>query len=156
MKVLILGHGRYFVRMGIDPRCAPVDTQTWKRLVMENDPKNLVFIDFIEQMEPDILENIGNEWGSNLRECTGTFDYVIDTIGHLGMKQRNSVHFWNGIVCALRDDGTFIGWKNDGSQEKLILCTKKSVEDYMKANEASMFVPNKAYRVYTNKDITVR
>lgn len=118
-KVLVLGHGRFYLRNHLKPRCAPIDCDRWDELVTTNAHTNLTFIDIDMECEPDIVVDVGDEW-SNLVKDNGTYDYVIDAITHLCIPQRHSLHYWNGVMSALKSDGQYLGWRNQSNALSVI------------------------------------
>jgi hypothetical protein len=133
-KVLVLGHGWWCLRNMTSPRCSPMDIEKWDELVTHNVPSNLTFIDYDEEQEPDIVEDVGNDWGSLIKEPQA-YDYVIDAITHIPIKQRFKEHYWNGVITALKDGGTYIGWNNNGKNsilERRLVLNKKEVVAYAK------------------------
>ena len=140
-KVLVLGHGRYYLREHRKPRCAPLDINLWDELVTHNIPENLTFIDCDAAVEPSIITDVGDEW-SVLLQHHGTYDYVIDAITHIAIPQRQSVHYWNGVLCALKDNGKYVGWKNACNNapvyERRLLLNKQEVVEYVKPCPSSI------------------
>lgn len=134
-KVLVLGHGRTYLKEQVKPRCAPMDVERWDELVTYNIPKNITFIDYDPMCEPDIVIDVGNEWNNLLPQ--ETYDYVIDAITHVPIKQRKSFNYWNGVWNALCDNGIYIGWNNSSSAylypilERRIELEKKDIETYI-------------------------
>lgn len=148
MKVLVLGHGWKMWRARDSPRCAPIGIDAWNKLVQDNIPDNITFLDLMEDQEPDIFEDVGNEW-SVTTEDIGTYDYVIDSITHIAIQQRRSVNYWNGILCALNEGGTYIGWDNTNTipiSNRRLHLKKQELADYMK--QVELYTPKKKFKLY--------
>jgi hypothetical protein len=129
-KVLVLGHGWRMWNQKMLPRNAPMELTEWNELVqtVSNPKKVLTFIDFCESEEPDILENLANDWTIHLVGKEASFDFVIDAVSHLDMHYRKSVNYWKGINCALKTNGIYIGWK----ESQHIRLKKNEIDEHIK------------------------
>ena len=106
-KILIIGHGRRMWNARTRPRCAPMDIAEWNILVQDKDPDTLIFLDFNIDEQPDILENMLNDWRIHVDK--GAFNIIIDASSHL--MNRKSYNFWKSVQHALTDyGGLYIGW----------------------------------------------
>ncbi len=114
-KLLVLGHGWRMMKLNEIPRCSPIELDEWYSLV-SNAP---TFMDMSASEEPDIVANVANDWSTHDMLMKGTFDYVVDTISHIPMHYKRSVHYWNGVKGSLKDTGVYIGWSDDRKPVRL-------------------------------------
>lgn len=132
-NVLILGHGWCAWSLRYEPRCAPMDMDEWNELVQNAPKESLTFLDFDKNEEPDIHENVCNDWKPRLRQ---TYSYVIDTICHFDVKVRRYENYWEGVKFALKEDGVYIGWNDaKGIKEKLerrLRLQRADIDDHVK------------------------
>lgn len=140
MKILVFGHGRRDLRNGFEPRCAPMELDEWDRLITNN-ACNVTFIDVMKEQEPDILENVGNDWSKFIEP--GSYNYVIDAISHLPLYAHLSVYYWRGVLHALKEKGMYIGWRN---RVKVSL-NKQGVLDYMQEIKEKLIIPKMSFTV---------
>jgi len=152
-KVLVLGHGWCPWKLRCEPRCAPMDIDEWNDLV-QNAPKDaLTFLDFDKNEEPDIRENVCNDWRPHLqnRAASYSYDYVIDTICHFDVKVRRYSNYWEGVKCALKEDGVYIGWNDakgikDKQQRKLRL-SKAQIDEHVAKTYTTLYTTDKPLEV---------
>ena len=130
-SVLFLGHGRRAWRENEAPRCAPMAMEEWDRLIATT--SETMFLDFAAYEEPDILENVGNDWSKYIDK--ESVDFIVDMITHLSIPERYSIHYWNSVKHALKPDGTYIGWNNSNvvpaSNRRIRLC-KSEIDGFLK------------------------
>lgn len=147
-KVLVLGHGWYYWDQRYEPRCAPMTLEEWNEQV-QNAPKEcLVFLDCFADMRPDILENIGNNWGAHISE-PNTFDVVIDSVGHLASGYRKSKYYWQSIKRALKADGSYIGCNDANSGiSRHIRLHSNMIDEHVKRTYDKLISPKTKYPIY--------
>lgn len=146
-KVLILGHGWRMWRSRYIPRSAAMPLEEWNHLVQNAKKENLVFLDFDENEEPDILENIGNDWSKSIPHHHLTFDVIIDAVSPAAgaLKCRTTDNYWNSVKYALKDDGLYIGWNDDPQlsnsdrTKRHIRLRKKDIDAHISTAYSSMF-----------------
>lgn len=114
--VLVLGHGWKLWNLQKVPMCAPMHLDEWNNLVQNASKDSLTFLDFNIKEEPDIHENVCNDWRPLIKI---KYDYVIDTICHFDVNVRCYSNYWKGVKFALKDDGVYLGWNDDVSKQHL-------------------------------------
>ncbi len=152
-KVLILGHGWRMWNEHYKPRCAPMDITEWDELVQNAPKSTLTFMDFDKGEEPDIVQNVCNDWTMHLQTKEACFDYVIDTVCHFAVLLRRSKHYWNGVKFALKEDGEYIGWNDAQSQnlkgeQRRLRLSKNDIDEHVKKTYSALYTPKKPLEVH--------
>jgi hypothetical protein len=146
MKVLVLGHGWRMWNVRHEPRCAPMPLDEWNVLVQDAPKESLTFLDFDLQEEPDIHENIGNDWKRHIKEAS-SYDVVIDAVSHLATGFRMSKYYWESVKYALKEDGVYFGWSDmPSANTKHVQVKKCDIDAHVKKTYQDMKTPNKRYK----------
>lgn len=149
MKVLVLGHGWRMWNERYTPRCAPMELEEWNALVQDVSKETLTFLDFCKEEEPDIWENMGNDWCHQIHEPY-SYDFVVDATSPLASLYRRSKYYWEGVKHALKDDGVLLGWNDDpkaGRRAKIKL-NKSELDSHILNTYGKLKTPQKLYETF--------
>jgi hypothetical protein len=148
-RILVLGHGWRMWNERHIPRCAPMTLQEWNEVVQDAPRDSLTFLDFCREQEPDICENIGNDWSRHIYE-PNSYDYVIDSVSHLASGFRKSKYYWEGVKHSLKDDGLYIGWndKQDALRGSTVKIYTKDIDSHVLNVYGGLRIPKKNYETF--------
>lgn len=141
MKTILLGHGHRYLQDNHPPRCAPMEIQEWNQVIQTH---SLMCIDFCKESEPDIIENVGNDWGALLKDSQ-TYDYVIESITHMDLKERSSIFYWKSVLDALNTTGIYIGWYH----KSRLRLNKVQINEHIQQLNPSLHTPIKRYKCFS-------